>query len=193
MRRQWIPILLAVALVLASWSSVIAEQRYEDVIGDAVGDAPDITAVTVAEPENEPTIRFTIEFAADRPFGTDMETWTDVVFVLMSAEPETDEQGILSRDVHTTGTHGVTLDHQAETGAFLVTDADMYWYVVDVEADGPELSFTFDRKLLEFYPIDLYWQVLVGVEREEPVEDEGDVYPELDEPPAHYRYGRPDW
>jgi hypothetical protein len=68
----------------------------------------------------------------------------------------------------------------------------MYWNVVDVDVAGPVISFTFDRKLLDFYPIDLYWQVLVGVEREEPVGDEGDVYPELDEPPAHYRYGQPD-
>jgi hypothetical protein len=34
--------------------------------------------------------------------------------------------------------------------------------------------------------------VLVGVERDEAFGDECDVYPELDEPPAHYRCGQPD-
>jgi hypothetical protein len=34
--------------------------------------------------------------------------------------------------------------------------------------------------------------VLVGVERDEAFGDECDVYPELDEPPAHHRCGHPD-
>jgi hypothetical protein len=192
MWRRWISALIAIGLVLASWNAVLAEKHYEDAVGDAEGDAPDIVSVRVGKPEDEDTIRFDIEFAPERPFGSDMQTWTDVVFVAMSATAETDERGVLSSDVYTTGTHGATLARQAETGAFLVTDDEMYWYVVDVDVAGPVISFTFDRKLLDFYPIDLYWQVLVGVEREEPVGDEGDVYPELDEPPAHYRYGQPD-
>ena len=140
-----------------------AEKHYEDAVGDAEGDAPDIVSVSVDKPENEDTIRFDIEFAPERPFGSDMQTWTDVVFVAMSATAETDERGVLSSDVYTTGTHGATLARQAETGAFLVTDDEMYRYVVDVDVAGPVISFTFDRKLLDFYPIDLYWQVLVGV------------------------------
>ncbi len=195
-------IFAAVAAVLLSASPALGAgaERYEDAVGDAVGDSPDIVAITVSEPEDGPTIRFQIELAPERPFGTDMETWTDTVFILMSHKPDVDERGILASDPYTTGTHGVTLPMQEQTGALLVTESDMYWNVVDVDAAGSVLTFTLDRKLIGS-PLDLYWQVLLGVERfeddaegdEGEGEMEGDGYPELDQPPARYRLGATDW
>jgi len=194
MRRMWIAATAAAALVMTGAGTTVANERFEDAVGDVSGDAPDIVAVTVIEPEWEPTISFEIELAPERPFGTDMETWTDTIFIEMKAEPTVDERGILTGG-YTTGTHGVTLPIQEQTGAFLVTENDMYYYVVDVDSAGPVLTFTVDRKLIG-NPLDVYFQVLVGTEREgseEGGEMEGDVYPELDQPPAHYRIGAPDW
>ena len=91
MSRPLMAAIGSVALVLAAGITAVAAERYEDAVGDMDGDSPDIVAVTVSEPEEGPVIRFEIELAPGRPFGTDMETWTDVVFVTMSAEPELDE------------------------------------------------------------------------------------------------------
>ena len=189
---------VAAAGVAASPALVWARERYEDSIGDSLGDAPDFVGVTVREGEDEPTIRFEIELAPERPFGTDMETWTDVLFIFMSEVADVDARGIMSSDGYITGTHGVTLDLQRDVGAMLVTPEDMYWHVVDVEAADDMLTFTFDRKLIDS-PLDLYFQVLLGVERDltgwddTEGEEEGDTYPEVGEPPAHYRLGVPDW
>ncbi len=195
MRRAWILPAVTAALMATGGVALGSEpQRYEDAVGDATGDSPDIVAVTVSEPDEGPLIRFAIELTPERPFGTDLETWTDTVFIIMSSEPTTDDRGILTGDHYTTGTHGVTLAMQEQTGAFLVTEADMYYYVVDVDATGPVLTFTFDHKLIDS-PLDLYWQVLLGVERDDSAEGEmeGDIYPEEGEPPAHYHLGVSDW
>lgn len=198
MRRTSIIAALAAALLTTSPALGSAPERFEDATGDALGDAPDIVAVTVSEGEDEPTIRFEIELAPGRPFGTDMETWTDVLFIFMSEVADVDERGIMSSDGYITGTHGVTLDLQCDVGAMLVTPEGMYWHVVDVETAEDMIAFTFDRKLMDS-PLDLYFQVLLGVERDltgwgdEEGEDEGDTYPELDQPPAHYRLGVPAW
>jgi hypothetical protein len=120
-----------------------------------------------------------------------METWTDALFLMLSAEDTVDERGILSGDYWVTGTHGSTMAGAAGQGALLATEDDIYWYVVDVEVDDTTLAFTFDRKLLGD-PTDLYWQVLVGVERDETTsddEEEGDAYPDLGEPPGHFQAG----
>lgn len=200
MRRMSV-LAVAAVLLIATPALGSGAQRYEDTLGDATGDSPDIVSVAVSEPEGESTIRFEIELAPGRPFGTDMETWTDVLFLSMSPSGEVDERGILEGEqVYTTGTHGVTLETHLETGALLVTDTSMYWYVVDVDADDTTISFTFDRKLIDS-PLDLYFQVLLGVEREEAMEHggdgesemEGDAYPEPDEPPALYRVGASSW
>ena len=62
---------LALAALLAALvgATTLADERYEDAIGDATGDSPDIVAVTVSEPEGESTIRFDIELAPGRLFG----------------------------------------------------------------------------------------------------------------------------
>lgn len=201
MRRACIFPVIAAALLVTTPVLGSEPERYEDAIGDATGDSPDIVAVTVSEPEGEPGIRFEIELAPGRPFGTDMETWTDVLFLFMSPLSEVDERGILAGDqLYYTGTHAVTLEAQRDAGAMLGTpEGELYWYVVDTDADDTSVSFTFDRKLLDS-PLDLYWQVLLGVERFDEMESggdgesemEGDVCPELDQPPAKYRLGATD-
>jgi len=66
---------------------------------------------------------------------------------------------------------------------------------VDLETADDTLTFTLDRKLIG-NPLDLYFQVLLGVERdgaEEGEEMDGDAYPDEGEPPAVYRIGATDW
>jgi hypothetical protein len=186
---------LAMLLVVLVGGTAIGAERYEDAVGDALGDAPDIVAVTISEADNGPLFSIAVEFAEERPFGTDMETYTDVMFVGLGAAPDVDERGIMDdASTYLTGTHGVTLERDAEQGAHLVTPERMYWQVVDVAVDGPVVTFTLDRQLIDS-PLDLYFQVLVGVERGEEAEgtDEGDTYPELDVPPAVYPLGSPAW
>ena len=195
MRRTWLVMVAVAALVLDGGGAVAAGQRYEDAVGDVIGDAPDIVAVTVEEAEYGPLFSISVEFGPERPFGSDMATYTDVIFVEMAAEPTVDERGIMQSGIgYLTGTHGVTLKMQAEAGAHLLTPTGMYEQVVDVAVEGPVLTFTLDRQLIDS-PRDLYFQVLVGVERGEEVEgtDEGDVYPELDVGPAHFELGPSGW
>ena len=185
---------LAAAAVLLTATTALGSEaaRYEDAVGDATGDAPDIVAVTVSEPEGESTIRFDIELAPGRLFGSDMETWTDVLFLAMSPSGEVDERGILQNEqTYLTGTHGVTLEMQRAAGAVLATPEGMYENLVDFDDVDGTLSFAVEREMVGD-PFDLYFQVLLGVEREgaeEAAEMEGDAYPELDDPPAHYRVG----
>jgi hypothetical protein len=181
---------LAAVPFLSSAGAVLGAERYEDAVGDAGGDAPDIMAVTVSEPGGGPTLRFEIELAKDPPLDTDRETWTDAAFVTLSPVATIDERGLLSEDLYTTGTHGMTVEDQRQTGGFLAAGEELYWYVVDAEVDGSVVSFTVDRKLLGDAP-QLYWQVLTGLDRADTDEDEIDVYPDTDRPPALYVAGEP--
>lgn len=199
MRRICTTVAAAAALAITTSPALgSSPERYADAVGDAAGDAPDIVAVTVSRPEAGPLIRFDVELAPGRPFDTDMKTWTDVIFIAMTGSDRTDDRGLLDDEVYITGTHGVTLDLQRDTGAMLVTPESLYWNVVDVDATDDTLSFTLDRKLIGS-PLDLYWQVLIGVERDlsgragDEGEMEGDTYPDLGQPPAHFRTGVPDW
>ena len=194
MRRT--PTLAVAAVLLAATTALGSEPtRYQDAVGDATGDSPDIVAVTVSEPEGESTIRFDIELAPGRLFGSDMETWTDVLFLAMSPSGEVDERGILqNEETYLTGTHGVTLEMQREAGAVLATPEDMYENLVGFDDIDGTLSFAVEREMIGD-PFDLYFQVLLGVERDgagEAEEMEGDAYPELDDPPALYRVGASD-
>ena len=195
MSRRWKVSAATAVLVLAITNAAAAEERYEDAVGDVTGDAPDIVAVTIDEADNGPLFSISVEFGEERPFGSDMATYTDVIFIGMGAAPDVDERGIMDgATTFLTGTHGVTLQRETDHGAHLVTPERMYWQVVDVAVDGPVLTFTLDRQLID-NPLDLYFQVLVGVERGEEAEgtDEGDTYPELDQPPARFPLGAPDW
>jgi hypothetical protein len=196
MRTHVTSLALAFCLAAMATGTTVAQERYEDAVGDAIGDAPDIAAVTVEPAEWGPLLSIGVEFTGDRQFGTDMKTWSDTVFVMMSAEPTVDERGILSGEVYTTGTHGVTVEDQAASGAMLatppgVTVSGLYWNVVDVEAEDDALIFTFDRQLIGC-PSELQVQVLVGVERDDSDAEEGDAFPELSEPPLTIPLGRCD-
>ena len=178
-------------LALAASTATAAEERYADAVGDAVGESPDIVSVTVSEDDEWPVVRFAVEFAESPPLESDMKTWADALFLMMSSEDTVDERGVLAGDYFVTGTHGSTMQEAADQGTILASEDDMFWHVVDVEIDDATLSFTFDRKLLGD-PEDLYWQVLVGVERDQSIgeeEEEGDAYPDLGEPPGHLPAG----
>jgi hypothetical protein len=192
MKRLSMPVITAL-LMAGMAGGAAADERFEDAIGDVDGDAPDIVAVTVSEPEGQPIIRFEVELAPGRPFGTDMESWTDVLFLALASDDQTDDRGVLDGDsVYITGTHGVTLALQRHSLAPLLTPEDEYYYVVGIDGDDTTIGFRFDPQLVGS-PRDLYWQLLVGVEREDELdrlpegEAEGDAYPNEGEPPAHYR------
>jgi len=190
MRTQWVSLALATSLIMVGGNVAVAAERFEDAIGDALGDAPDIVAVTVDD-EDSPLVSISIEFGEERPFGSDMETWTDAIFVIMAADPAVDERGYLvSGAGYVTGTHAVQLDTHVDSGAILLTPNAMLEDTVDVAVDGPVLTFTLDSGLMDSPP-DLYFQILVGVERYEDGEEvtageeEGDMFPDEGEPPAH--------
>lgn len=192
MRARWVAAVVTASLFGASGSAAAAAERFEDPLGDATGDSPDVTAVVVSERENSPSFSIGVELAEGREFGTDGETWSDVVFLLMSADSDLDERDILTAEFHT-GVHGVTLPMMLSAGAMLDTPDGLYEHVVDVEQDGQLLTFTLDRKLLGSPP-DLYLQVLLGVERfdaEVGADAEGDFVPDEGQPPLHVELGRP--
>jgi hypothetical protein len=183
--------------VEAEPTSSVANQasRFEDAVGDAGGDAPDIVAVIISEPDEGPVLAISVEFASEPPLRTDMETYTDVVFVDLVCDPEAPLT--VEVEEHETdyvfGTHGVTLERDAESGAHLYVAegaSDLYWHVVDVSVDGPTIRWTIDRKLLGD-PDVLSWAVLVGVEREDATEEEYDTCPDLGEPRGVYTLTKP--
>ena len=47
MRTRWVSLALATSLIMVGGNVAVAAERFEDAIGDALGDAPDIVAVTV--------------------------------------------------------------------------------------------------------------------------------------------------
>jgi len=170
--------------------------RLEDPVGDAVGGAPDIVAVTVSEPDDGPLVAVSVEFASDPPLGTDMEIYTDVVFVDLVCDPEEAlTVGLEGQSVtdYVFGTHGVTLERDAAEGAHLYVAhgaSDLYWHVVDVAVEGSTVTWTVDRKLLGD-PDVLSWVVLAAVEREEGVtaegaEEEYDTCPDVGQPRGVY-------
>ena len=89
MRKSWIIGAGTMALLLAGSSTICATERIEDPLGDVVGDAPDIAAVTFSQPEGEPRVSLSIEFAAEPPLETDEETYTDLVWIHLDVDPET--------------------------------------------------------------------------------------------------------
>lgn len=61
----------------------------------------------------------------------------------------------------------------------------LFWRVVDVDVDGPVITFSVDRKLLDDLT-DLHFRVFAITLRNEFAGDEIDHYPEEGEPPAVY-------
>ncbi|MGD8485884.1 MAG: hypothetical protein PVH07_04515, partial [Chloroflexota bacterium] len=88
MSRSWTITAGAIVLALAGSSAVCAAERTEDPLSDAIGDAPDIVAVTFSQPEDGSRVSVSIQFAGDPPLKTDMEISTDVVFIYLHVDPE---------------------------------------------------------------------------------------------------------
>jgi len=197
MTRMSIGLSVATAIALASGNAMSAAgaelsleengpaTRHEDPVGDATGDAPDIVACTISEPDDGPVVAISVEFASEPPLETDMETYTDVVFIGLVTDPEAtptleaqgegkDEASADETD-NIFGAHAVTLPEYLESGAHLYVaegTSDLFWHV-DVAVDGPLVTWTLDRKLIGD-PDMLSWHVLAGVEREETADGESD-------------------
>ncbi len=147
MSRKWtIPAIFA-GLMIATTGAAGAQERYEDAVGDAKGVAPDIVAVTLSEPEGS-LVSIDVEFASAPPLGTDGETWTDVLFVGLTAEPDNDLLGDSEHTMYMFGAHATRLPLLVSEGGTLFGPQDMYWRVIDVAVDGSTVSFTLDRKLI---------------------------------------------
>jgi hypothetical protein len=179
--------LLAAALAVTAPAAVTAgAERYLDEIGDATGDAPDVVAVTIDEPEG-PLLSISIELATEPPLSAD-EDHTDGLWVVLDTDPEVTMPEL---DGFTIGTLGATLSEDLERGGHLLAGEDLYWHVVDVAVDGPTVTFRVDRKLLGD-PVDLYFRVHSTALQNEPAGDEVDLYPEEGEPAASFRL-RKEW
>jgi len=177
----------AMALALVGSSAVCASERTEDPLGDAIGDAPDIVAVTFSQPGDEPRVSVSIEFAEDSPFDSDMETYTDVVFIHLHVDPQavnTIQFDTEDEYDYIIGTHAVQLPFFVESGGMLYETAglsELHENVVDVEVDGETVTWTVDRALIGD-PDMISWAVLAGVEIEDAEEMSFDVSPNEGEP-----------
>jgi hypothetical protein len=188
MSRSWIIAAGTMALVLAGSSAVCAAERTEDPPGDVIGDAPDIVAVTFSQPEDEPRVSVSIEFAEDPPLETDMETYTDVVFIHLDVDPETIQTIQFETEDdeydYIIGTHAVQLPIFVESGGMLYETAglsEVHENVVDVEVDGTTITWTVDLALIGD-PDMISWAVLAGVEMDDAEEMAFDVSPNEGEP-----------
>lgn len=187
MSRSWIIAAGTMALVFAASSAVCAAERTEDPLGDVIGDAPDIVAVTFSQPEDEPRVSVSIEFAEDPPLETDMETFSDVVFIHLDVDPEAAQTIQFDTEDeydYIIGTHAVQLPIFVETGGMLYETAGLsqvHENVVDVAVDGSTITWTVDRALIGD-PDTISWAVLAGVEMEDAEEMAFDVSPNEDEP-----------
>jgi hypothetical protein len=187
MSRSWIIAAGAMALVLAGSSAVCATERTGDPLGDVIGDAPDIVAVTFSQPDDEPRISVSIEFAEDSPFDTDMETYTDVVFIHLAVDPEAVQTVQFETEDeydYIIGAHAVQLPILVESGGMLYETAglsELYENVIDVAVDGTTITWTVDRALIGD-PDKISWAVLAGVEMEDAEEMAFDVSPNEGEP-----------
>ncbi len=179
-RRWWMAAGTAVVLAIASAGSVVADERYEDAVGDALGDAPDIVAVTVGEPEG-PVLSFAVEFANEPPLGAD-DADSDILWIALDTTPEVTFPEL---DGYAIATLGSTLPRDLEAGSHLLVQNELYWGVVDVAVDGRTVTFRLDRKLLG-EPTELYFRVYAAAMHGSLYTDETDQFPGEDESPAHY-------
>ena len=168
------------ALALVSGGTGLADERYEDAVGDALGDAPDVVTVMVDEPGG-PVLSFAVEFASEPPLEAD-ETHTDFLWLAMDTDPDV---AFPELDGYSIGVLGGTLPGELETGGHLLAGSDLYWHVVDVAVDGPAVTYRLDRKLLGD-PTELYFRVYSAALHGSLYTEQTDFYPGEDEPPALY-------
>jgi hypothetical protein len=188
MLRRWTLATATIALLLAGASATVADERYEDPVGDVPGGVgPDIVAVTISEPW-ESLVSFEVEFATAPPITYDLETMTtDQLTIGLSSRPET---VAFEEFEYMLMVHGATLAEEAEIGAALYDSTqpegdEVFWRVVDVAVDGPTVTLTFDWKLVGD-PDTLAF--FVGASSEGQTEtDVYDVCPDEDQMPGIYQ------
>jgi len=178
--RGWRTAGLTIGLVAMSTSAAIGAERYEDAVGDALGDAPDLVAVEVDEPAG-PVLNFSVVFASAPPLAGDAET-TDILWLALDTDPQVSFPEL---DGFSLMTMGRWLPRDEQTGSNLLAGDELYWHVVDVDSDGPVVTFSLDRKLLGD-PSELWFRVYSATLRGSLYTEETDVYPADDEPAAHY-------
>ena len=183
-RRDWAAIPITLVLALASASAGLGADRYEDAVGDGLGDAPDIVAVEIDEPEG-PVLRFRVLFASESPLTAD-EAHTDILWLALDTDPEVSFPEL---DGFSLGVVANGLSRDQEMGSHLLAGEDLYWHVVDVAVDGPAVVFRVDRKLLGD-PTDLWLRVYSGALHGTLYTDQVDHHPEEAERPVHYQLSR---
>lgn len=198
MSRTCSTVALVAALALLGAAPASATETFQDPLGEVIGTGPDIVAVTIEDSEDIPVVSISVEFAEEPPLDTDRETWTDVIFIGLVTDPETDADGrplnrvaIADFDAdYIVGAHGMTLPDYLDSGGHLVVyegGDDLYWLVVDVAVDGPTVTWSLDRKLIGD-PATMALQAIVGVESDDASEEEYDVFPDEGEPYAIYEF-----
>ena len=185
MRRLWTAVPIALALSLASASVGLGAERYEDAVGDALGDAPDIVAVEIDEPEG-PVLRFSVVFASEPPLAAS-GTSSDILWLALDTDPEVSFPEL---DGFSVMALAGGLPRDQEMGSHLLAGDDLYWHVVDVATDGPAVVFRVDRKLLGD-PTDLWLRVYSAALHGSLYTERVDHYPEEHEPPIAYQLSRP--
>jgi hypothetical protein len=184
MRREWATAGTAVALTLLCTSTALADEHFEDAVGDALGDAPDVVAVTVSEPEG-PVLSFRVTFASEPPLAAD-GTRTDLLWLALDTDPEV---AFPELDGYSMMSMGRTRAVELETGGYLLAGDDLYAHVVDIALDGGAITFSVDRKLLGD-PAELDFRVYSAALEGSLYTEETDHYPDEGEPPAHYALSR---
>lgn len=178
--RGWVALCAAVGFAVAGSGAALGAQRYEDVVGDALGDAPDVVAVEIDEPAG-PVLSFSVVFATAPPLSGD-ETSSDILWLVLDTDPEVSFPEL---DGFSLMTMGSSLARDESTGSHLLAGDDLYWYVVDVDSDGPVITFRVDRKLLGD-PSELWFRVYSATLEGSLYTEQTDVYPAADEAPALY-------
>ena len=181
MRKTCIIPALAAVLLGASPALGSGAERYEDAVGDAIGESPDIVAVEVDEREG-PVLRFSVIFASEPPLAANADD-TDILWLALDTAPEV---SLPELDGFSITAMAGTLPRDQEMGSHLLAGDDLYWHVVDVATDGPAVIFRVDRKLLGD-PAELWFRVYAAALHGSLYTEQVDHYPEKSEPPAFYR------
>lgn len=180
MPRMWLAGCVSIALVVASASASLGLERYEDAVGDAIADAPDVVEVEVDEPEG-PVLSFRVTFATE-PWAAG-ENGAAMLWLVLDDEPEVTFPEL---DGFSLMTLTDTLPNDRVMGGHLLAGDVLYWHVVDVAVDGPTVTFRLDRKLLGDPP-DLWFRVYSAALHDSLYTEEVDHFPDECGPPALYR------
>ena len=174
-------VVIAVAVMAAAiTSATAASEHYSDPVGDAIGAAPDIVAVTVDEPEG-PVLRISVEFSEAPSHGTG-EIGSDVPWLVFDTDPDVSFPEL---DGYSITVLGLSRPEAPVASANLMVGDELYWHVVDVDAAESTIAFRVDRKLLGD-PDELYFRIYSAALEETLYTEQIDLYPEDGEPPAVY-------